>query len=99
MKIRISCGRLDGNHHGRKVAAPDGSVSWETRRGGALFVALGRDSYMIREGRRLIGRRLWIYWRTGACVNLDVYAHFDRSPYPPGHKYGPKPWPVDGVQL
>lgn len=87
MRLTFRIGRLDGNHHGRKIAPGE----WETRRSGFLWVALGRDSWLLAQGRKLVGRRLWIYGPSGACVNIDVYALFDRCLYPAGTKYGPRP--------
>lgn len=92
MKIKLDWGTLDGNHHGPRVESKDADDGYyfETLRSTWKIVALGRDFYMKSEGRRLFGRRLWIYGPTGACVRFDVMVRFDKSPCTPGSKYGPK---------
>jgi hypothetical protein len=86
MKIRFAVGRLDGNHHGPKTTTGD----FATLRSCLSIVPLGRSMWLLREGRRLIGRRLWVYGPSGACVNFDVMLVFDRSPYRPPSPYAPR---------
>lgn len=85
MRLAIKWGRLDGNHHGTPGVKP-----WDraVRKLSLAIVPLGRGAYCRATGRRLIGRRLWLYGRTGACVYLDAWVMFERSPYRRG-KYAP----------
>jgi hypothetical protein len=88
-----SCGQtgeVDGDRcyycYGRLVV---GEYEFDTKRSCASIVPLGRDGWVKTEGRRTIGRRLWLYANTGECVRFDISLRFERSPYPAGHKYGP----------
>lgn len=103
MRLRFGFSRLSCNHHdwrpkpGLKCEWPPyESSSGHVKRSAASIVPLGRDLFMIVEGRKLIGRRLWLYGPSGACVSLDVYLLFKRCPYPPGHRYAARPdWTPD----
>lgn len=90
MRIRLGFGRLDGNHHGARQVAADGEVSFATRRSTTIVVALGRDAWMQREGRKLFGRRLYFYGPSGACIHFDAYLLFRKSPCRPPSKYAPQ---------
>lgn len=92
MRLSFGFGKLDSNNH-RWFKGKRGKWQGVPIRYGALLVALGRDSYYITEGRRLVGRRLWLYWKE-ACVHFDVKLHFDRSPYQAPDKYGPRFHPI-----
>ena len=94
MRLHIGVGSLDGNHHIME-RYPDGlkldgmSHRFRVKRGpSAMVVVLGRDS-MSRDGRTLVGRRLWLYAPSGRCWSFDIGVRFDRTPYPSGHRYGP----------
>lgn len=104
----IGWGRLNGNHHDWRHK-PGLTCEWpryenrhgHVRRSTADVVELGADCYLIVEGRRTIGRRLWLYGPSGACVHFDVILRFDKSPYRPPSKYAAQPnWtPEEAIQL
>lgn len=85
IRVAVGFGKLDGNHHGPRAAGKSTVLRLTS-----FVVPLGRDFYMKREGRLTFGRRLWLYGRSGACVNFDFIVRFDRSPCKPGTRYGPQ---------
>ncbi len=97
MRLRFGRGHLDGNSH---ICEPYGygltmdglRYRFRTKRGWSLsLVELGKECIRIVEGRLLIGWRLYLYAPTGECWNLDAMIVFDQSPYPEGHRFGPRP--------
>lgn len=90
-KLGIGTGWLEGNSHGDRF--DDDSelgFSFKTRRNTASICALGRDMWHKAEGRRLVGRRLWLYAGSGKCWSFDIYLYFDKCPYPAHSKYAPR---------
>jgi hypothetical protein len=67
MRLKFDFGKLNSNHHDWS----DGKKG-VTIYGPKLKIVI-LETLTAKGIRRLIGRRLWFYFPSGACWNFDVY--------------------------